>query len=274
MSTSRFRLLYWIERFCRSSDLLAELSDLLLGLLFLVQRGAVGALQRGLDRFHLDGELAINLLDLVLDLDHHRVSWLERLQFFLIVCDQRIALHAQSADRGAAQELRQIDRVGVFDLLPELLVFDALGDERRQRGIRGRQIVLGDRRFLVDDDDLLPFGEVEQRLFRFLQPELQLLRLVLKEGFGVRIRFKPLVDARGNEGRGVGVGDLLRARWHRIVVGNIHQPRAGDRADDDISYDKTCRGAFRRTLITGFAAFLRGSKEPPHKAKNRETSRL
>ena len=45
-----------------------------------------------------------------------------------------------------------------------------------------------------------------------LQPQLQLLDLVLEKGLGVGVGLEALVEVRGDEGVGVGVGDPLRAR--------------------------------------------------------------
>ena len=54
-------------------------------------------------------------------------------------------------------------------------------------------------------------GEVEQGLFRLLEPQLQLLDLVLEEGLGVGIGLEALVEVGGDEGVSEGGGDALRA---------------------------------------------------------------
>ena len=82
-----------------------------------------------------------------------------------------------------------------------------------------RQIALGDRGLLGDDDDLLLLREVQERPLGLLQLQLGLLDLVLQEGLGEGVRLEPLVQVGGNEGLGIRRGDPLRPRRVRVGVG-------------------------------------------------------
>ena len=140
-----------------------------LHLVFLVQRRLVGRLVGGFQRFQLGRELPVDLGDLIAELHHLRIARLERLQLVLIFGRQRIALGAQRLDHRIGQELRQIDRGCLIQLLPQLLILDSFGNQHSKRGIGVGQIGFRNRRLVVRRDDLLLLAEIEQRLFRILR---------------------------------------------------------------------------------------------------------
>ena len=114
-----------------------------------------------LDRLDLGGDLPVDFGDLVVDLNHGRIARLEGLQLLLVFLDKDAAFAPQSVDDGVGQQLGQIHALGGFDLLPQLLVPDAVGNQIAQRRIGGGEIVFGDRRLFIDDDDLLLLGEIQ-----------------------------------------------------------------------------------------------------------------
>ena len=83
--------------------LLAQALDAPLHLRLLAQRRFVGGLERGLDGLDLARQLAVDLLDLVVDLDHGRIPRLERLQLLLVLRGQHVAPAAQTVDGAVGQ---------------------------------------------------------------------------------------------------------------------------------------------------------------------------
>ena len=118
------------------------------------------ALQRLPDRLDLSRQLVIDLPDLVFQLYHQGIARLEGLQLLLIIRHQTVALCAQSINDAIRQQLRQIDRVSLVNLLPELLVLDPVGHQITKGNVRRRKIVLRDRRLVADDDDLFLLREI------------------------------------------------------------------------------------------------------------------
>ncbi len=151
-----------MERFCRSSTSVRKVSICFFISSSWVLEASKLALKRVLDPLHLAGDLAVDLGDLVVDLDHRRIARLEGLELLLILGDERVALVAQPLDDLVGEKLRHVDGVGLRHLLPLLLVLDALGNELPERGIGARQVAFGDRRLLGDGDDLLLLGKLQQ----------------------------------------------------------------------------------------------------------------
>ena len=260
-------------RFCRSSTSRRNSSICFLVSASWLRRSVVGALQRRLDGLDLDRQLAVDLADPVAELDHGRIGRLERLQLVLVFAGQHIALRPQADDDAVVEELRQIDRGDGLDLAPDLFVLDALADQATEGGVGGGEVVLGDRRFLVDDNDLLLLGEVEQRLFRRFQPQLQLLRLILEEGLGVGIGLEPLVDVGRDVGVGIGIGDALGAGRNRIGVGDVDQPGARHRPHRAIAKNDAASPWLDRCAGRRFARRRRAPATPGRGWRRRSRSR-
>ena len=108
VSTSRFRMLYWMERFCRSRTSAFSVSMRFLVSSSWLLRRLVAGFQRALDRRHFGGQLAVDLGDLVGDLHHGRIARLEGLELLLVLGDQRVALRAQPLNDRVGQQLRHV----------------------------------------------------------------------------------------------------------------------------------------------------------------------
>ncbi len=146
-----------------------------------------------------------------------------------------LRLSRKVLDGLVGQDLRQVGGVAGGDLLPDLLVLDALGDQLAERLVGGRQVALGDRRLLRDGDDLLLLRELEQRLLGRLKAQLQLLDLILEEGLGVGVGLEPLVEVGGDEGVGISRDDLLGELGIGVGVADVDEAGAAQRLDGEVA---------------------------------------
>ncbi len=101
--------------------------------------GYVLGLQRGADGFRGALELALDLVDPALQLEHVRIVRLVGLQLVLVLAQQLGALLAKALDRRVRQDLWGAE-IHVLGGAPTLLRPDAIGLGGREGGVEGAQI--------------------------------------------------------------------------------------------------------------------------------------
>jgi len=208
--------------------------------LLLLLHGQELSLDGGLDVADLGRNLALDLIDLALELLHQREARLVKAQLVLIVGQQLAAGLLQALDdRGFANFAQQHHAARGLGLAPTRLGLDAVLARLRQRRVQRTQILFAQVAAAVATaDDLLLLRERDQLALGVLKLQAKLLQPVLEIGLGIRGGVEPPLQVRGDERLGKGNGHLLRDRRIGTVEVHAHQARVAHRLDGQAAHDQ------------------------------------